>query len=159
MAFMAEDELREVRETALQLRDALKVHLIPRDEADDRNTVIEVRAGAGGDEAALFAAELFRMYQRYCQRAGWAFEVISKSSMEAGGLREASASVQGDGAFGALKYESGVHRVQVHGGAWGDTEQPSLTHLPATACPCHGNQWQNTHVDCHSCSSSRGRGG
>jgi peptide chain release factor 1 len=90
----------------------LKVLLLPKDEADDRNAIIEVRAGTGGDEAALFAFQLFRMYQRYAEVKGWKFEVISIAETDLGGYREAVASISGRGVFARLKFESGVHRVQ-----------------------------------------------
>ena len=86
--------------------------LLPRDEADERNAILEIRAGTGGDEAALFAADLFRMYQRYAESKGWNFEVMSVSETGIGGYKEASASISGRGVFARLKFESGVHRVQ-----------------------------------------------
>ena len=86
--------------------------LLPKDAADDRNVILEVRAGTGGDEAAIFAGDLFRMYQRYAQGRGWRVEIDSVSEGDAGGYKEIIASVTGDGVFGRLKFESGVHRVQ-----------------------------------------------
>src|SRR5690606_20819718 len=86
--------------------------MLPRDEADARSVILEVRAGTGGDEAALFAGDLFRMYQRYAAEHGWRIEIMSATEGEAGGFKEAIASVTGSGAYGRLKFESGVHRVQ-----------------------------------------------
>ncbi len=90
----------------------LKVLLLPKDSADERNAILEVRAGTGGDEAALFAAELFRMYQRYAELHGWRFEALGVSDTGIGGFKEASAAISGKGVFARLKFESGVHRVQ-----------------------------------------------
>ena len=109
---MAEEELRENR-TALEAADRkLALALLPRDAADARSAMLEVRAGTGGDEAALFAGDLFRMYQRYAERQGWRVELISASESEMGGFKEVVASVTGTGVFAKLKFESGVHRVQ-----------------------------------------------
>ena len=91
---------------------ALAIKLLPRDAADDRAAMLEVRAGTGGDEAALFAGDLLRMYQRYAEIQGWRFELISASQSELGGYKEAVASINGPGVFARLKFESGVHRVQ-----------------------------------------------
>ena len=85
---------------------------MPRDAADERSAILEIRAGTGGDEAALFAGDLYRMYERYASRMGWRFELISASEGEVGGFKEAIASVSGKGVFAHLKFESGVHRVQ-----------------------------------------------
>jgi peptide chain release factor 1 len=123
LAFMAEDaddELRamaseELHENRMLLETAdrkLALALLPRDSADERSAMLEVRAGTGGDEAALFAGDLFRMYQRYAESQGWRVEMISGSSSDAGGFKEVVASVTGQGVFAKLKYESGVHRVQ-----------------------------------------------
>ncbi|MEG8044175.1 peptide chain release factor 1 [Sphingomonas faeni] len=109
---MASDELHENR-TLLETADRkLALALLPRDSADDRSAMLEVRAGTGGDEAALFAGDLFRMYQRYAESQGWRVEMISGSSSDAGGFKEVVASVTGQGVFAKLKFESGVHRVQ-----------------------------------------------
>jgi peptide chain release factor 1 len=109
---MAEDELRE-NKVALEAADRkLALALLPRDAADERSAMLEVRAGTGGDEAALFAGDLFRMYQRYAERQGWRVELISASESDAGGYKEVVASVTGTGVFAKLKFESGVHRVQ-----------------------------------------------
>ncbi|QCB41471.1 peptide chain release factor 1 [Sphingomonas sp. PAMC26645] len=109
---MASDELHENR-TLLETADRkLALSLLPRDSADERSAMLEVRAGTGGDEAALFAGDLFRMYQRYAESQGWRVEMISGSSSDAGGFKEVVASVTGQGVFAKLKFESGVHRVQ-----------------------------------------------
>jgi peptide chain release factor 1 len=113
-------EMRELargeRETCLErmpaLEDRLKLALLPRDEADAKGAILEVRAGTGGEEAALFAADLVRMYQRYGERAGWKLEMMALSETGIGGVKEAVAVIKGRGAFARLKYESGVHRVQ-----------------------------------------------
>ncbi|OWK27605.1 peptide chain release factor 1 [Sphingomonas dokdonensis] len=109
---MAEEELRDNR-AALEAADRkLALALLPRDAADERSAMLEVRAGTGGDEAALFAGDLFRMYQRYAEGQGWRVELISGSDSDAGGYKEVVASVTGQGVFAKLKFESGVHRVQ-----------------------------------------------
>jgi peptide chain release factor 1 len=109
---LAEEELRENR-AALEVADRrLALALLPRDAADERSAMLEVRAGTGGDEAALFAGDLFRMYQRYAEGEGWRVELISASDSDAGGYKEVVASVTGSGVFAKLKFESGVHRVQ-----------------------------------------------
>ena len=109
---MAADEL-VANEIALADADRkLALALLPRDAADERAAMLEIRAGTGGDEAALFAGDLFRMYQRYAEKEGWRVELISASASEAGGFKEAVASVEGRGVFAKMKFESGVHRVQ-----------------------------------------------
>ena len=95
-----------------ELEKNLQIMLLPRDLADDKNAILEVRAGTGGDEAALFAADLLRMYQRYADKHRWKFEIMSSSDTGIGGIKEASAEISGKGVFAQLKYESGVHRVQ-----------------------------------------------
>jgi len=112
MRELAAAELEELEVVAASLEHELKLTLLPVDEADDGDAIIEVRAGAGGDEASLFASDVFGMYQKACALRGLRFEQISRSDTECGGCKEASATVSGAGAFGALKYESGVHRVQ-----------------------------------------------
>jgi peptide chain release factor 1 len=109
---MARAELPGIEAELAELDAQLRALLLPRDPNDDRNTLLEIRAGTGGDEAALFAAALFRMYTRYAERRGWRVEVLSSSSTGIGGLREVIALVQGEGAFSRLKFEGGVHRVQ-----------------------------------------------
>jgi peptide chain release factor 1 len=112
MRSLAEEERHALRKRIDTLRDELRVLLIPRDEADDRSAILEVRAGTGGDEAALFAGDLFRMYERYAAAHGWKIEVLSASEGEVGGYREIVAAVRGAGVYARLKFESGVHRVQ-----------------------------------------------
>lgn len=107
-----ESDIGNLKEKIEALTSKIKIALIPKDEADTKNAIIEVRAGTGGEEAALFGAVLFRMYQRYAERHGWKFEPISISSTGLDGIKEASASITGKDVFARLKYESGVHRVQ-----------------------------------------------
>lgn len=109
---LAEDELRSLRERLPALEQRVKLALLPKDADDERNAILEVRAGTGGDEAALFAAELFRMYQRYAALRGWRFEILDLSETGLGGFREATALISGRDVFARLKFESGVHRVQ-----------------------------------------------
>jgi peptide chain release factor 1 len=112
MIELAEAELRDVAQRRAALEHAMKLHLIPKDAADEKSAILEVRAGTGGDEAALFAADLFRMYSRYAALHGWQVDLISLSENDLGGYKEIVASVTGKGVFARLKYESGVHRVQ-----------------------------------------------
>jgi peptide chain release factor 1 len=109
---LARAELHGLEEEAARLEEELRGLLVPRDPRDDKDAVLEIRAGTGGDEAALFAADLFRMYGRYAERAGWRLEVLDLSSSGTGGIKEVIALVHGAGAYGTLKHESGVHRVQ-----------------------------------------------
>jgi len=109
---MAEEELIENRATLQAAERNLALALLPRDAADERSAMLEIRAGTGGDEAGLFAGDLFRMYQRYADRMGWKVELISAAQSEAGGYKEVVVSVAGKGVFARLKFESGVHRVQ-----------------------------------------------
>ena len=109
---LAEAEIVERAAEAETLERDLRLALVPRDPDDERNVVLEVRAGTGGDEASLFAAELFRMYARYAEKRGWRVEVLELSESEAGGVKEVSAIVEGKGAWSRLKYEAGTHRVQ-----------------------------------------------
>jgi peptide chain release factor 1 len=109
---MAVAEAEEIRGKLPDAERRLALQLLPRDAADDRPAMLEVRAGTGGDEAALFAGDLLRMYQRYAEGMGWRFELISASASEVGGYKEAIASITGRGVFARLKFESGVHRVQ-----------------------------------------------
>jgi peptide chain release factor 1 len=109
---MAATEANEIRHRLPSAERNLALKLLPRDAADDRAAMLEVRAGTGGDEAALFAGDLLRMYQRYADVQGWKFELISASASELGGYKEAVASINGPGVFARLKFESGVHRVQ-----------------------------------------------
>ncbi len=112
MRDMAQEEADAIRATLPEAERALALSLLPRDAADERSAMLEVRAGTGGDEAALFAGDLFRMYQRYAEERGWKVELISASTAEMGGYKEVVASVTGQGVFARLKFESGVHRVQ-----------------------------------------------
>ena len=112
MKAMAEEEFAELKDKIPELEDKLQVMLLPKDLADDKNAILEIRAGTGGDEAGLFAANLFRMYQRYAENRKWKFELMSLSQTGIGGYKEAIASISGPGVFARLKFESGVHRVQ-----------------------------------------------
>jgi peptide chain release factor 1 len=109
---LAEDELQTLRERLPALEQQVKLALLPKDADDARNAILEVRAGTGGEEAALFAATLFRMYQRYAALRGWRFEILDLSETGLGGFKEATASITGRDVFARLKFESGVHRVQ-----------------------------------------------
>ncbi|HEY8171318.1 MAG TPA: peptide chain release factor 1 [Candidatus Limnocylindria bacterium] len=109
---MATEEIERLSGEAAVLEADLRRRLVPRDPNDDRNVIVEVRAGTGGEEAALFAADLYRMYARYADRRRWKVEVLSTSEAEAGGFKEVIAEVRGSGAYSRLKFESGVHRVQ-----------------------------------------------
>ncbi|WP_414639488.1 peptide chain release factor 1 [Allosphingosinicella sp.] len=109
---MALEEVEEIRRKLPEAERALALKLLPRDAADERSAMLEIRAGTGGDEAALFAGDLFRMYQRYAEQQGWRIELISASASDVGGYKEVVASVTGQGVFAKLKFESGVHRVQ-----------------------------------------------
>ncbi|HIA95245.1 MAG TPA: peptide chain release factor 1 [Candidatus Marinimicrobia bacterium] len=109
---IVQEELGELETRQTQLEEKIKVLLLPKDPMDDKNLILEIRAGTGGDEAALFAADLFRIYTRYAERNGWTFKIMNSSDTGIGGMKEAIVSMQGKGAFGMLKYESGVHRVQ-----------------------------------------------
>ena len=112
MKKLAEVELDSVKKRLPVLEEQVKTLLLPKDEADEKNAILEVRAGTGGEEAALFAAELFRMYQRYAALKGWRVELLDLSETGLGGLKEGIASISGRGVFARLKFESGVHRVQ-----------------------------------------------
>src|SRR5579863_1288238 len=112
MKQMAHDEEKHLLERKEIVERELKLLLLPKDPNDDKNVIVEIRAGTGGDEAALFAAELFRMYSRYAERQGWRLELMSSSDAGVGGLKEVIATIEGRGAYSKLKYESGVHRVQ-----------------------------------------------
>jgi peptide chain release factor 1 len=112
MRDLAEAEQHELKARLPELERRVQLMLLPKDEADAKNAILELRAGTGGEEAALFAAELFRMYQRYAAIRGWKFEVLSVNDTGLGGVKEASASISGRNVFARLKFESGVHRVQ-----------------------------------------------
>jgi peptide chain release factor 1 len=112
MQDLAFAEMQDLKARVQVLEDKLRIELLPKDPNDGRNVLLEVRAGAGGDEASLFAGELFRMYQRFCERQRWKVEVLSLSESELGGVKEIIASVEGEQVYRTLKFESGVHRVQ-----------------------------------------------
>ncbi|ABA79068.1 peptide chain release factor 1 [Rhodobacter sphaeroides] len=112
MRALAEDEIPALRARIPGMEQALRLALLPKDAADARPAILEIRPGTGGEEAALFAGDLLRMYQRYAEGQGWRFELLDLAPSELGGIREATARVEGEGAFARLKYESGVHRVQ-----------------------------------------------
>lgn len=112
MRTMAQEEYYAVRDQIPQVEDQIKILLLPKDIDDEKNVILEIRAGAGGDEAGLFGAELLRMYERYAMVRGWKFELISSQDTGIGAIREASANISGKGVFARLKFESGVHRVQ-----------------------------------------------
>jgi peptide chain release factor 1 len=112
MRELAQDELKGLEEKRESILAELRILLVPKDPNDEKNVILEIRAGAGGDEAALFAADLFRMYSRFAERQRWKLDVMSSSETGAGGLKEVIASIEGRGVYSRLKYESGVHRVQ-----------------------------------------------
>ena len=112
MRSLASDEIPQLKAKIPAMEQALRLALLPKDAADARPAILEIRPGTGGDEAALFAADLWRMYQRYAERMGWTFEILEEQISDLGGLKELTAHVKGDGVFARLKFESGVHRVQ-----------------------------------------------
>jgi len=124
---MAEEEFAQLKEKVPELEEKLQVMLLPKDLADNKNAILEIRAGTGGDEAGLFAANLFRMYQRYAENRKWKFELLSLNETGIGGYKEAIASISGPGVFARLKFESGVHRVQ----RVPDTESSGRIHTSA----------------------------
>lgn len=109
---LAQAQIEELEELLPQLEQKVRIALVPPDPADASDAIVEIRAGTGGDEAALFAADLFRMYQRFAEKTGRSVEIASQSQNDLGGLKEIIAEIKGDGTYGVLKYESGVHRVQ-----------------------------------------------
>ena len=109
---MAREEVEQLEATADQIERELKMLLVPRDPLDEKSSIMEIRAGTGGDEASLFAADLYRMYQRFAEQKGWKTEVMTASETEVGGFKEVIFSISGKQVFGSLKFESGVHRVQ-----------------------------------------------
>lgn len=109
---LVEQEWEQARKDLERLSEELKILLLPRDPNDDRNVIVEIRAGAGGEEAALFSSVLFRMYSMYAESRGWKVEILNANETELGGYKEISFMITGDGAYSRLKYESGVHRVQ-----------------------------------------------
>jgi peptide chain release factor 1 len=112
MRELAEDELPRLKSRIPEVEHALQLALLPKDAADARPAMLEIRPGTGGDEAALFAGDLLRMYQRYAETKGWTFDIIEEQHTELGGIKEVVAHIKGDGVFARMKYESGVHRVQ-----------------------------------------------
>ena len=112
MKDLLEEEYYDCKKKLAEAEDELKILLLPKDPDDDKNVIVEIRAGAGGEEAALFAGDLYRMYLRYAEKSRWKMEVIEINETELGGIKEVIFSINGKGAFGKLKYESGVHRVQ-----------------------------------------------
>lgn len=109
---MAHEEVRRAEEDLPRIEQALKVALLPTDPLDEKNTILEIRAGTGGEEAALFAADLFRMYTRYAELQGWKVELMSESPSESGGCKEVICLISGDRVYSRLKFEAGTHRVQ-----------------------------------------------
>jgi len=109
---LAQEELNESEQKKLELEEEIRILLIPKDPEDDKNAVLEIRAGTGGDEASIFAGDLTRMYQRYCEGKGWKIEVVDETEGTMGGFSKIVMEVSGEGVYGILKYESGVHRVQ-----------------------------------------------
>lgn len=112
MRMLAKEELNENTEKLEQIKEELKILLIPKDPNDDKNVIVEIRGGAGGDEANIFAGDLYRMYSRYAERRKWKTEIMSSTTSDMGGFKEISFMIMGQGAYSRLKYESGVHRVQ-----------------------------------------------
>lgn len=112
MKALAEDEIPRLRALIPEFEHQLRLALLPKDAADARPAILEIRPGTGGDEAALFAADLLKMYQRYAERQGWRFDILEQQLSDLGGIKELTAHVQGEGVFAKLKFESGVHRVQ-----------------------------------------------
>ncbi len=112
MKELAAEELAQLEDELPRMEEALQLALLPRDEADARPAIVEIRPGTGGEEAALFAGDLLRMYQRYAEARGWSFDIIEYNQTELGGVKEVVANVRGENVFARLKYESGVHRVQ-----------------------------------------------
>ena len=112
MRELAQEELQEIKDKLPDAERAITLALIPKDEADHRPAILEIRAGTGGDEAALFAGDLLRMYQRFCEDRGWKFEIVESASSDVGGYKEVIVNVKGDSVFAVMKFESGVHRVQ-----------------------------------------------
>ena len=109
---MAKEELDQLSDEKEKLEDEIRVLLLPKDPQDDKNAQVEIRAGTGGDEASIFAGDLFRMYQHFCDKKGWKIDVVSMTEGTVGGYKEIVFTIVGEGAYGIMKYESGVHRVQ-----------------------------------------------
>ena len=130
MKELAEAELIELEEKLRDVQKELEIMLLPKDEADDMNVILEVRAGTGGDEAALFAGDLFRMYCRHAELNGYKVEILNTSDGDIGGFKEVVAAIRGDSVFARLKFESGVHRVQ----RVPETESSGRIHTSADGC-------------------------
>lgn len=126
---MAKEEMEMLEAEKTKLEEEIRVLLIPKDPVDERNAVVEIRAGTGGDEASIFAGDLYRMYSRYCEKRGWKAEVVDENEGTAGGYKEIIFEVTGDDVYGTLKYESGVHRVQ----RVPDTETMGRVHTSAAS--------------------------
>lgn len=124
---MIEDEIGELRKNIPLLKRNVEILLLPKDEADEKNAILEIRAGTGGEEASLFGGVLFKMYQRYAERNGWKFEVMDINESDLGGVKEATISIKGQNVFKRLKFESGAHRVQ----RVPETEQKGRVHTSA----------------------------
>jgi peptide chain release factor 1 len=124
---LAKEELSELEPMLTKLESEIKVLMLPKDKNDDKNIILEIRAGAGGDEAALFVADVFRMYSRYAEQVGWKIEIMSSSDGTAGGYKEIIAQVSGDSVYATLKYDAGIHRVQ----RVPDTETQGRVHTSA----------------------------
>lgn len=127
MKELAEAELEEAKEKIPDLEKEIRIALLPKDEADSKNAILEIRAGTGGDEASIFAGDLFTMYSRYAQKTGWKLEIMNASESDVGGYKEIICSVEGENVFEKLKFESGVHRVQ----RVPDTETQGRVHTSA----------------------------
>ena len=112
MRELAKEELSDAKKRVEELEQELKILLLPKDPNDDKNVIVEIRAGAGGDEAALFAAEIYRMYVHYAEKQRWKVELINVDEIGIGGMKEVQFTISGQGAYSKMKYESGVHRVQ-----------------------------------------------
>jgi peptide chain release factor 1 len=124
---LAKEELSELEPMLPALESEIKILMIPKDKDDDKNIILELRAGAGGDEAALFVADVFKMYSRYAEQAGWKIEIVSTNDGTAGGYKELIAEVKGEGVYAQLKYDAGIHRVQ----RVPDTETQGRVHTSA----------------------------
>jgi len=124
---LAKEELAELTPMLPELEDEIKILMLPKDKDDDKNVILELRAGAGGDEAALFVADVFKMYSRYAEQVGWKVEIVSTNDGTAGGYKEVIAEVKGDNVYAVLKYEGGIHRVQ----RVPDTETQGRVHTSA----------------------------
>jgi peptide chain release factor 1 len=131
MRDLAQEELQQLQERSAALVAEIKILLVPKDPNDAKNVILEIRAGTGGDEAALFAADLFRMYSRYAERQGWKIDVMSQSDTGVGGLKEIIAMIEGRNVYSRLKYESGVHRVQRRSTTRTSASTPSARAAPA----------------------------